>query len=200
MSTKCRAAVMAAAVCLLGLSGSQARADDALVPASLIKDIKSWASTPVVLMTVKASNKRHAGITEPQILVLDKQWRAERKSTDQPLITSVVSSPLSGYLTRVQANSLGLISEIIVMDDVGLNAGQSDITTDFWQGDEAKFQKTFPKGAGALFIDKPEVEKDTGTERVQVNMTLDDGGTPVGAITVEINLTEMRRRQQAGKL
>ena len=199
MQTKCLAALLAA-VCIIGLTGPQARADDALVPPSLIKEIRTWASTPVVLMTVKASNKRHAGMSEQQILVLDKQWRAERKSTDQPLITAVLSSPLSGYLTRVQANSLGLISEIIVMDNVGLNAGQSDITSDFWQGDEDKFQKTFPKGAGALFIDKPETNKESSTERVQVNMTLDDGGTPVGAITVEINLTEMHRRQQAGKL
>lgn len=85
------------------------------------------------------------------------------------------------------------------MDDKGLNAGQSSVTTDYWQGDEDKYLKTFPHGVDALFIDKPEIDKETGTERVQVNMTLADGTAPVGALTVEINLTELRRRLAAGR-
>jgi hypothetical protein len=81
-----------------------------------------------------------------------------------------------------------------------LNAGQSAITSDFWQGDEAKFQKTFPEGPTAIFIDEPEINKDSGTENVQVNMSITDGTGAVGTVTVEVNLTELRRRQAAGKI
>ena len=131
---------------------------------------------------------------------LDKQWRAEREVEDQPLITAVLSSPLSNYLTRIQARSRGLYTEIFVMDAQGLNAGQSSITSDFWQGDEAKWQKTFQVGPDAIFIDEIEINDETGTENAQVNMSIAQDGKVVGAITVEINITELRRRYAAGKV
>tara|TARA_R110002072_G_scaffold295751_1_gene466910 strand:- start:960 stop:1559 length:600 start_codon:yes stop_codon:yes gene_type:complete len=177
-----------------------AAADEQAIPAKLLDQIRSWTASPVVLLTLEASNKRHSALTEESILTLDKQWRAERKTDDQPLITAVLASPLSGYLTAIQAASLGLYTEIFVMDNKGLNAGQSAITSDYWQGDEAKFQKTFPLGPTAIFIDKPEVNGETGTENVQINMSITDGIEAVGTVTVEVNLTELRRRQDAGKI
>ncbi len=179
---------------------TNAIADDQVVPDKLLDQIRSWTASPVVLLSLEASNKRHNGLTEESILTLDKQWRAERKIDDQPLITAVLASPLSSYLTAIQASSLGLYTEIFVMDNKGLNAGQSAITSDYWQGDEAKFQKTFPMGPTAVFIDKPEVSDATGTENVQVNMSITNGVEAVGTVTVEVNLTELRRRQTAGKI
>ena len=179
---------------------TNAIAADQVVPDKLLDQIRSWTASPVVLLSLEASNKRHDGLTEENILTLDKQWRAERKIDDQPLITAVLACPLSSYLTAIQAASLGLYTEIFVMDNKGLNAGQSAITSDYWQGDEAKFQKTFPMGPTAVFIDKPEIGDATGTENVQVNMSITNGVEAVGTVTVEVNLTELRRRQTAGKI
>jgi hypothetical protein len=82
------------------------------------------------------------------------------------------------------------------MDQNGLNVGQSSITKDFWQGDEAKFQKTFQVSKDAIFIDDPEWDDEAKIWRAQVNFTLTDpsGATPIGAATVELNLTELARR------
>ena len=55
-------------------------------------------------------------------------------------------------------------------------------------------------GPAAVFIDKPEVNVESGTENVQVNMSITDGVEAVGTVTVEVNLTELRRRQAAGKI
>src|SRR3546814_13418213 len=104
------------------------------------------------MMTLEASNARYLGLDQAGIQALDQQWVAEREVEDQPLITAVLSSPLSSYLTRIQADSQGLFTAIFVMDRSGLNAGQSAITSDFWQGDEAKFQKTFRVGPDAISI------------------------------------------------
>ena len=199
MNTKARLLLFSLLAFLVAPIGSLS-ANDNLIPGKLIEQMRAWSSSPVVMLTLEASNKRHKDLTEPSILELDKQWRAERKVEDQPLITAVLASPLSSYLTAIQASSLGLYTEIFVMDNKGLNAGQSAITSDFWQGDEAKFQKTFPNGPTAVFIDEPEVNKDSGTENVQVNMSISDGPNAVGTLTVEVNLTELRRRQAAGKL
>jgi hypothetical protein len=167
----------------------------AMIDQPFIAKVREWSNSNVVQLTLSEQNKKHASIDQAKIDALDKQWREERKSDDQPLITAVLSSPLSGYLTRIQARSLGLYTEIFVMDNKGLNAGQSSVTSDYWQGDEDKWQKTFLVGPEAVFIDKPEYEKTTGTWRVQLNMTLAQDQKPVGSVTVEVNLTELERRR-----
>ncbi|MGF1629770.1 MAG: hypothetical protein ACFCUT_09895 [Kiloniellaceae bacterium] len=177
-----------------------ATADEWLIRDYLVDEVRQWSSSPVVLMTLEASNVRYAGISQAGIDALDQQWVAERAVEDQPLITAVLSSPLSNYLTRIQANSQGLFSAIFVMDAAGLNAGQSAITSDFWQGDEAKWQKTYQVGPDAVFIDEIEINEETGTEIAQLNLSIAQEGKVVGAITVDVNLTELRRRHAAGKV
>jgi len=146
-----------------------------------------------------AQNERNRDITEEQILALDKQWRDETKADAQPIIAQLIGNPLSQYLLQIQARSLGLYPEIFIIDAKGLNVGQSSVTTDYWQGDEAKWQKTFAVGPEAVFIDEVEFHEKTRTHRVQVNMTVIDPVTakPSGAITVEVNLDELQRRKAA---
>jgi len=161
-----------------------------------ILQIKEWLKNPVVEMSISAQNKRYETLPQEEVDKLDKQWRAERTSNDQPLIAATLSSPLSSYLTQIQAASGGLFTEIFIMDAKGLNVGQSAITSDFWQGDEGKFQKTFPNGAAAVFIDDPEFHEDSSTWRTQVNLTVTGADQkPIGAVTVEYNLTELARRR-----
>ena len=78
------------------------------------------------------------------------------------------------------------------MDAKGLNVGQSDVTSDYWQGDEAKFQKSFGAGAGAVFVDEAEKDESTQMLQSQASMTIvDETGAPIGAITVGINLDKL---------
>jgi hypothetical protein len=169
-----------------------------LITTAMIDDIRKWAAEPVVTISLKSQNLRHEKLTGAEIQELDEQWRAERTAKRQPLIAERLGNPLSNYLTRVQAKSLGLYVEIFVMDERGLNVGQSSITSDFWQGDEAKWQNSYAAGPDGLFIDEAAYHEETGTYRAQVSMSIKDPGTKatIGAITVEINLTEAARRQR----
>ncbi|EKE69832.1 hypothetical protein [Oceanibaculum indicum] len=186
---------------LLGVAhasdAAPAQIDDAL-----IEQIRDITAHQTVLISIKAQNERHKTLTQADIDALDKQWVEQRKSDKQPLIAQVLGSPLSGYLIREMAQSRGLFVEMFVMDNKGLNVGQSSITGDYWQGDEAKYQKTFLVGPDAVFADKVAVEKDTGHRLQQVNFTIKDpaDGKPVGAITVEVDLDMLAmRRQQAAR-
>ncbi|ABC23570.1 hypothetical protein [Rhodospirillum rubrum] len=169
------------------------------VSEAMLGEIRNQLSTPLVRTILEARRANTRSMSQSDIDGLDKAWIAQRTAKEQPLVASVMASPLSADLIRIQAQSNGLITEIIVMDARGLNAGLSAISSDYWQGDEAKYQKTFLVGGDAVFIDDPEVDKATATERLQVNMTLtDEMGKPLGAAAVEFNLTELRRRRLAG--
>lgn len=169
-----------------------------LITPSVIEEMRRWIETDIVKISIEAQNARLQKLPQDQIDALDKQWVAERESDDKPLIAATLSNPLSVYLTRLQGKSLGLYAEIFVMDQNGLNVGQSSITGDFWQGDEAKFQKTYDVSGDALFIDEPEWDDDAKIWRGQVSFTLNDEKASIGAVTMEVNLTELQRRVAAG--
>ncbi|WP_422371257.1 hypothetical protein [Hoeflea sp.] len=194
----------AAVALVLGAFGTPAFAEapkpdiNALITPSVMKEMRHWMETEIVRISVKAQNERLKKLPQAEIDALDAQWVAERESDDKPLIAATLSNPLSVYLARLQGRSLGMYAEIFVMDQNGLNVGQSSITSDFWQGDEGKFQKTFDVGPDAVFIDEAEWDDDAKIWRGQVNFTLTENGQPIGAVTMEVNLTELQRRSAAG--
>lgn len=165
-----------------------------LITDAVIRDIREWLANPVVELSINSQNRLRKDMTQAEIDAADQQWRAEREADDQPLVAAILTNPLSSYLTQIQARSGGLFAEIFVMDAVGLNVGQSSITSDFWQGDEGKFQNTYPNGPDAVFIDEAEYNEDSDTWRSQLNMTMSNAQRqPIGAVTIEVNLNELAR-------
>ena len=167
-----------------------------VITKEMIEDIHKWIDTDVVRQSIVAQNVRYGELAQEKIDALDKQWREEREADDKPLIAATLSNPLSVYLSRMQGKSVGLFVEIFVMDNKGLNVGQSSITSDYWQGDEAKYQKTFPADGMDMFIDEAEWDEDFKIWRAQVNIPIrnEDGSKKIGAATIEVNLTEAQRR------
>src|SRR3546814_6524109 len=121
---------------------------------------------------------------------MDKDWRAQTDASSKPMIDAVVGNALSSFLRQQQDASQGLVTEIFVMDDKGLNVGQSDVTSDYWQGDEAKWQKTYSVGPNAIFVDKVDQDESTQKFQTQVSMSVVDpaSGKVIGAVTVGLDV------------
>jgi len=65
-------------------------------------------------------------------------------------------------------------------------------TSDYWQGDEAKFKKSFASGAGGIFIDEVEFDDSTQAYLVQASVPVKDGGKVIGAITFGIDVDKIQ--------
>ncbi|SOE08730.1 hypothetical protein SAMN05877838_0459 [Hoeflea halophila] len=192
MKTKNIASVMLAA-CVLALAPTSAMAEGAHVaPVKefVSENIEGWLTDPVVVSAIKEQNTKTASLDAAAIDKLDKQWRAQATATDQPFVSEVLARELSKFLMEKKDRSQGMITEMFVMDAKGLNVGQSDVTSDYWQGDEAKWQKTYAEGAGVVFVDEVEEDESTQALQSQASLTISDPetGEPIGAITVGINL------------
>tara|TARA_R110002095_G_scaffold862_1_gene3841 strand:+ start:8567 stop:9151 length:585 start_codon:yes stop_codon:yes gene_type:complete len=153
-------------------------------------DVRNWAQSDQVVAAVKEQNKKSAGLSQSDIDSQDKQWRAETAGGDQSMINAVLANSLSSYLKDVKGKSQGLYTEIFVMDMKGLNVGQSDVTSDYWQGDEAKWQKTYGVGPSAVLIDEVEFDDSSQTYQSQVSIAVVDPATneAIGAVTVGVNV------------
>jgi hypothetical protein len=177
----------------LAISASGLRAEEAHVTEVkefVTSKVAPWLADPVIVDAIKAQNKKHEGLSEADIGKLDKDWRAQVDASSKPLVDTVLSNAVSKFLTKKKEESSGLITEIFVMDNKGLNVGQSDITSDYWQGDEAKWQKTFKVGPDAVFVDAVEKDESTQQLQVQVSVAIKDpaSGAVIGAITLGINV------------
>jgi hypothetical protein len=152
-------------------------------------EVAKWVADADVVAALNAANAANAAYDQTKIDELDKQWRAEVGAAAHPLIDSVMGNPASAKAKSWCAGAGGVVTEIILVDNKGLNVGICDATSDYWQGDEPKYQNTFPKGAGAVFVD--EVEQDSSTQKFQVqsSMTVVDpaSGQPIGVVTVGLD-------------
>jgi len=154
---------------------------------------RAWIVDPEIIAAIKAQNARHASIGQGEIDKLDKQWRAQTKSSTRPLIDQVLSTALSKKLLDAKNRARGMITELFVMDNKGLNVGQSDATSDYWQGDEDKWQKTYLAGPGAMFIDEIEMDESTQTFQSQLSLSIADPATGqvIGAVTVGVDVDQL---------
>jgi hypothetical protein len=162
--------------------------DKAAADKILAEKVATWLNSPEVISAVKAQNEKNAALTDADITALDEKWKAGDAATVDPVLTNALST----YLKGIVSNGGGLYTEIFVMDNKGLNVGQSDKTSDYWQGDEPKWQKTFQAGAGAVDISEVELDESTQTYQVQISTTISDGGTPIGAVTVGFDAEQVK--------
>ncbi|SFI64000.1 hypothetical protein [Celeribacter neptunius] len=145
-------------------------------------------SDPLLLGAIRQQNEKTSGLSEDKIISLDKAWRAQVDTDDHPMVDEVLSGKLPRKLNSVVAAAGGVITEVFVMDALGLNVAASMATSDYWQGDEGKFQNTFGVGVGAVEIGEPEFDISTGVSQAQISATITDPATgkPIGAITVGV--------------
>ncbi len=151
--------------------------------------ILPWAFDAAIISAVVSQNAQNAALGQPDIDALDLEWRAQIGSGTTPLIDPVLSGPSADFLRSQVAASQGAITEIFTMDMHGLNVAASSTTSDFWQGDEAKFIETYMVGPTAVHIGDVEFDESTQSYQAQVSLTLVDpqSGQPVGAMTVGLN-------------
>jgi hypothetical protein len=153
----------------------------------LAKDkLAAFGKDPVIVKAVAAQNAK--GKTLDQIKSEDKQWRATAGIADY--MRAMMESECGSHLRGIQTSQV-YFSEIFAMDKQGANVAMTDKTSDYWQGDEAKFQKSFNNGKGAVFVDDVEFDDSTQAYLVQVSVPVLDGGQAIGAITFGIDVDKV---------
>lgn len=185
-----------AAFAALAFSSSMALAQDHEFAEPLTAlaqgQLKEIASNPVLVAAVEAQNATTESYDQAKIDELDTQWRAEVDASAKPLIDGTLANEASVYLAKVQEESGGMFTEIFATDAKGLNVAQSTVTSDYWQGDEDKFTKSFGAGADAVFLGEVEEDESTQTFQSQVSITIvDASGAPIGSLTVGVDLSTL---------
>lgn len=151
---------------------------------------------------------RHESLAE--VLSIDSKWEALGPQSRLPLASHILSLPASQALSDWQDSHQGLVTEVMLISDLGATAAMSQLTSGYWQGDElnphmeearkvlagqpedsvAKSSEQSPSQA-SLHITP--IEYDTSTARFQVTVSTpvfskDRNGAPIGAIALGLDI------------
>lgn len=154
-----------------------------------IGKIYKIAQSNLLIDAIVKHNKKSKSYKQTQIDALDRQWREEIGVGDQPLIVSLLSTDASRYLKNVQSESDGLFTEIFIMDKKGINVAQSAVTSDYWQGDEEHWIKSYKAGTNSISIGHINVDESTQVLQSHISIPIvDNWGKPIGAITFGVDV------------
>jgi hypothetical protein len=149
--------------------------------------LAAYGTDPVLVDAVKAENAK--GKSMADIEAMDAKWKADAGVADY--MKAMMDSAAGKRLAELRDSEPYLV-ELFLMDNQGANVAMSDKTSDYWQGDEAKFKKSFNDGKGAVFVDDVEFDSSAQAYLCQVSVPVKDGDTVIGAITFGIDIEKVK--------
>ena len=176
---KVKSVVTLLVVCLPALVFAADPADSQNKAKAAVPRIKKIAADPVVIAAIKEQNAKKVSLAEIQ--KIDKAWT----DGDTKVSNEVSARPCSAKLQELLRKQPDLI-EAFAMDDQGANVCMSDRTSDYWQGDEAKWQKSFNGGKGGVNFEERKFDSSAKAVVVQVSVPVLDQGKAIGALTVGV--------------
>ena len=161
-------------------------AEDA--PASIkwvLPTLEAWGRNPVLVKAVKAHNGEK--LTLDTIKKTDEEWQAT--SGVDAFMKELMSNFAAKELQKLEA-TMPFLFECFLMGDQGENIAMTNKTSDYWQGDEEKFTKSFNAGKGQIRIGKVKFDSSAQAYQVQVSIPVKEGAATIGVIIIGVNLDD----------
>jgi hypothetical protein len=119
---------------------------------------KKISRTPEVTRAVLDKNQVSMSITE--IEKINQRWISNPTGSN-PNIAKIMNTELSSKLKKKVKALSWYISEIFVTDSKGRIVAMSSVTSDYYQGDEEKWIRSFNDGNGQLFVSQRVYDEST---------------------------------------
>ena len=156
----------------------------------LVPTLKEWGKNGTLVKAVKQQNAK--GISLDSIKARDAAW--QKTTGVDTFMKDMMNSDAAKELSRLEKTKPYFL-EVFLMDKQGANVAMTNKTSDYWQGDEAKFTKSYNGGAGGVDIGKVKFDNSSQAYLVQVSVPVMDGNKAIGALTVGINLDKLDKHE-----
>jgi len=152
----------------------------------IVPSLNALGADPLIIEAVNKQNAQHASLDS--IKQLDKQWRATQGLSSE--MKAMMNNKAALRLSEFEQTK-SYFFELFLMDNQGANVAMTNKTSDYWQGDEAKWKESFKGGKGAVHIGDIEFDESAQDYLIQVSVPVMEGNKAIGAITIGINLDEL---------
>lgn len=121
---------------------------------ALATTFKTWGANPVIVAAVKEENAK--GKPLDAIKVIDEKWKNSYRVDE--FMKSLMTNSCAKELEKLMSGKT-YFSEAFVMDNLGANVCMTSKTSDYWQGDEAKWIESFKDGVGAIYYGNLDLDR-----------------------------------------
>ncbi len=156
-------------------------------------EIKQWVQKEVVINAIKEQNTQNNELSEIEFKNLNNTWKTDKRKGLSPLIDRVMNNPLSDYLRKIQDDSKGLYTEIIMIDNKGLSVGSSILSEDYWHANKPKWQKTLGVKSYAPYISDLHFDDTTELFQIEVSFMIISEDEPIGVAYAGIDVEQLER-------
>jgi hypothetical protein len=143
------------------------------------EQVAAWASVQRIVKAIEEQNARR--YTKDHILQIDRAW--QRGEDPEGLASAIGHNDCAQALLAILAANPGY-GEAFVTDAQGANVCMSRRTSDFWQGDEAKWIRSWAGGSGAIFVSKVAHDDSTKLDLMHISVPVRAGGRLIGVLIV----------------
>ncbi len=141
--------------------------------------IQKWATSPEIIASIKEQNSQNIPLDE--IKKIDHEWQ---DGGQNKLASRLQYSKAGRFLKNKILSNSRLYAEAFLCDRQGAVVGEYPRTTDYWQGDEAKFIDSFNNGDGKIIYGHPQYDQSTKTFTVQISIPVFDKSETIGVLIV----------------
>jgi hypothetical protein len=164
----------------------------------LIRKVERWKRLPKLEAALKERNLKSRRFSKQEIAERDKKWMQAFMQDDFSYSIELVDQELSAHLREIKKQSQDIITEIIVTDARGLNVAISDMTSDYWQGDEEKFTEVFSQPANTMHFG--DINYDESTKRFQLHLSVplytEEKFEPLGVMVFGVDVEKVLSQAQ----
>lgn len=151
--------------------------------------LKMHLNSRVVFEAIAVSNEQYAGQAKQHFLKLDRKWRATKDIDD--FKKSYLTNPCSEHLLNFQEEDDSFV-EVFITDAQGLNACQTNVTSDMYQADEGWWQGCFASGKGKQSYSDVEFDESAGSQAISAYIPIHQDGKLVGITKAVIDVTSLK--------
>jgi hypothetical protein len=153
--------------------------------------IQGLVADPTIISEVKKTNQANEGLSLPHILELDQRWR--KSEGEDSFVAPFFANAVAVKLKEFQKSNLGF-REIFVTDTHGLNVGQTNKTTDYYQADEEWWIRAYNSGEGKSYHGLVEFDESAQTEAISLYVPIRDPdmASVIGVAKVVLSITAIK--------
>jgi len=153
---------------------------------SLIEDL---AANGVIISEAKSQSVKNSSLAAAEIKKLDDSWQ----TSDNGFVEGFLTNKVAFELLEFQEINPGF-PEIFVTDSIGLNIGQTNKTSDYYQADEDWWIDAYADGTGKSYHGSIEYDESAQSESVPLYVPVfDNGGKVVGVIKAVLDIRAIQR-------
>lgn len=148
-----------------------------------IRVVQHMALNPLLVKAVRRQNAQ--SLDAATIEQRDREWRSS--GDEDPLKRALQSGDHAAVMRRFVDQDPAL-SGALLADNRGANVATYRLADDYWQGDEAEWERTYNKGEGQVYVSPIQLDEETGAVSTYVAAPVLDRSETIGVLVVGVNL------------